>query len=184
MRRNWTKIQMDSKTGCLSARLPLWTLRALLHHPQRFLPSHISRKYSRYITTLLDGPIGFAHLFILFGPPELHLHYSECKQNQRSSGTNPLVDIWKSGGFLNENSVRGHIPKLQAGTVQNGDVIWKINRYKPFSPGTRKMCRCGPFRLNSLGVIDICHNTWDICLQGIDVIKEIIEFAGTDWDAT
>jgi len=79
-----------------------------------------------------------------------------------SCSPNPLVDVWKSGGFLNENSVRGHLSKLQAGTIQNGDVIWKINRYKPFSPGARKMCRCGPFRLNSLGVIDICHNTWNI----------------------
>lgn len=162
MRRNWTKIQMDPKTGCLSPRFPVWTFRAFLHSPQRFLPCYLSRKYSRYITALLNGPIGLAHPLILFGPLELHLHYTKCKQNQSSCGPNPLVDVRKSGGFLNENSVRGHLSKLQAGTIQNGDVIWKINRYKPFSPGARKMCRCGPFRLNSLGVIDICHNTWDI----------------------
>jgi len=162
---------MDSKTGCLSARFPVRTFCALLHHPQRFLPSNISRKHCSNIAALFDGSIGFAYTLVLFGATQFHIHNAKCKQNKSKGGPDTLVDIWKSGNLHNENSVRGHLPKLQAGTVPTCDVIWKIKRYRPFGSGTRKMCRCGPFRLNSLGVIDICHNSWDICRGGSDIVS-------------
>lgn len=163
MRRNWTKIQMDSKTGCLSARFPVWTFCAFLHHPQRFLPCNISRKYSPYITAIFYGSFGFAYHLVLFGAPQFHIHDPKCKQNKSKGGPDNMVCIRKSGYLHHENSVRGHLPKLQAGTVQTCDVIRKITRrYRTFHSGARKLCRRGPFTLNSFWAVDIYRGGSDI----------------------
>lgn len=172
MRRRWIKIQMDSEKRCIPTPFLAWPFCTLLCHYQRFLSSHFPRGYSQNITALFNGVAVFAHVFLLPGCPQLHLHYAKRQQDKIKGCSDTMVDFWKFSRLHDENSVRGHLSELQTRTIPNGNAIRKIARSRPSPSRFRKMDRCGHFRRNCFGVIDkiksyICHlRSWCRIIPG------------------